>query len=626
MPPTPKPPQGAPPHLLLWHLAESYLTAAHALSPCLLPPPHSSSSSVQVDIHRARERYTQLVRGAITALDAILKSGKRLATSVELRTRLRLAEVLWDECKDGKAVEGILSKAIILARQGGNQQHVHIKFACQHLLIKILVSHPRSVGAGRQVLRSCLKECQEREVVPEWSYAFLMLEIELDVSARGMRGFALQRGDGEVGVYALLVEAAQYLRTGVEGIERAGECLRGYEELLVTRGVPVRNEIRLMGLVLGILRLGMGARTGEALRELGMLHHALDALASDPNWTPDGSFVIPVRAHESQVGRVVGVRVKWCEKLELFAFGYLLSGVCHLPNYASSKSIMFLEEGLKMVAILSANAATTPGSISEVVERRGRVDVMREYLLTYMVFALLLRSEFDAALVRLNALDQIGPGVGILGPMRTMGKVAYLQSTGKFDEALALSATIPQQTQDEELLLLNLLNSVAMMRGMQSEGRDLAERMLVDVETRCMASKNTSLKTAWQLLRATCLHTPSEIATNTLLHRHLLDSTFTLSSAHANTHLRTLTLTALSHIFAHINPAQGEAMSTSAYVVAKKARDEVWCGMAGEVARGVWERGGKGAKAGRQEQVNWGHWGCVAGRVGRGVPEGWVSR
>ncbi|BFZ62316.1 Elongator subunit elp2 [Saitoella coloradoensis] len=631
MPPTPTP-AGAAPHLVLWHLAESYLTAAHALSPSLLPTPqHSSSATVDVDIERARARYTHLIRASITSLTAILKSSKRLPPTIELRTRLRLAQILWEECRDAKAAEAILSKAIILAQQGGNgHQHVGIKFACQYLLIKILVGNPRSTGtgAGRQLLKSCLRECGEREVVTEWSYAFLLLEIELGgASARGMRNFAMGRGDEEIVLYALLLEAAQNLRTGVEGVEKAGECLRGYEELLgrrVDRGVPVRNEIRLMGVVLGILRLTMCAHTAAALQQLGLLHQALDALASDPNWTPDGSFMLQVRPHESQsqMGRAVGVgvRVKWCERQELFAFGYLLSGVCHLPNYASSKSITFLDEGLKMVAILSANASTTPGSVSEVTERRRRVDVMREYLLTYMVFALLLRSEFDAALVRLRALDQIGLGVGILGPMRTMVKIAYLQSTGKFDDALALSATIPQQTQDEELLLLNLLNSVAMMRGMGAEGQGLAERMLQDLEPRCSTSKNTSLRTAWQLVRATS----SSNDPNTLLHRTLLDSTFTLTSTHANTHLRTLTLTALSQPFAHTNPAQGEAMSTSAYVVAKKARDEVWCGVSGEVARGVWERMGKVGKAGRQGEVNWGHWGGVGERLERGVPDGWV--
>lgn len=289
---------------------------------------------------------------------------------VDARLRLRLAGILHRETIDHARVQALLVQGILKCQQ---HQFSDMLYAMQHLLIRSLaVTNPRAA----------LKKLESVIPAPDayrhlhWSYAFRLLRIEM-VSAgddaknykavlqaiSDLAGIAEREGETNVCAFAYLSEAMIQLR--IASGDSLSEARKKVAMAKSRMGDdPTRSPIQLAAQA-NMLDLAcelMVPCARDAAPKVKVMQEMMDRSIKASNWRANGAFELslsdPISADAvSDCDGVFSVddqgnsclALNWLTRTELFAVGYLLSGIATLQKSGvDAKASQYLQAGLKL--------------------------------------------------------------------------------------------------------------------------------------------------------------------------------------------------------------------------------------------------------------------------------------
>ncbi|KTW28553.1 hypothetical protein T552_01813 [Pneumocystis carinii B80] len=572
------------PHIFLWSVAEKVFSEARR----------------KVLFSKERfsyEEYYKLIATGLGCLETLL-CYDRLETNIEIRTRFRMAEIIFYETEDLHKAEWILSKGVILAQR--KNEDIEMRFAMQHLQIRILAR--KSLKTAQILLKSCIEEAEERQMV-DWVYIFLFLQFDIlsdavnQESERMGRLSALMkiiciaehRNDDIVCIIARLLET--YLRIESEEYQVAKKCLNCVSAIQEkVSNISFLNIIKMMFNIFLNLIQGYGK---EAVHELKDLHHELDAFAEETNCLYQDTYNLPL----SQNG--LNMKIYWFDAQQLFIYGHILSGMCYLPDYSSSKAEVFFNEGLEM---LRYDFAYHHFLTNDLRTNKGLdwVDITRQLCLIYYCFALMLRSKFNKAFECIQILENYSSSFTITTrALFMLLKGTYAQFTGQLDIALKAYESIPVFL--HAISLVGNLNSVLIFQGNSLQDKKRVYEILHNIEPLCQSSSFTQLKFAWNLISGSA-------GKDVLYSKNFLSYVVSASEKHTNTQFRVMALIALCYYFvAHSESEQAEKMLVSAYLLSKNAENDIWAFMSGKLLQELMKKKNKNIKAEKQLQLNLKH-------------------
>ncbi|QSL65494.1 hypothetical protein MERGE_002806 [Pneumocystis wakefieldiae] len=543
------------------------------------------------------EEYYKLIATGLGCLETLLCYDK-LEANVEIRTRFRMAEVIFYETEDIERAERILSKGVILAQR--KNEDIETKFAMQHLQICIVAQ--KSLKTAQILLKSCIEEAEERRLV-HWVYIFLFLQYDVlscsvnqDSERMGrlstlikINSIAENRNDHLICIIARLLETC--LRIESEQYQMAKKCLNYVSEIQTkVSDISFLNRVKMMFNIFLNLIQGYGK---EAIHELRDLHHELDAFAEETNCLYQDTFNLPL----SQNG--LDMKIYWFNAQQLFIYGHILSGMCYLPDYSSSKAEIFFNEGLEMLTYdFAYDQFLTNGLRTN--KNLNWFDMIHKMCLIYYCFALMLRSKFNKAFEYIQILEKHSSSfTATTRALFMLLKGTYAQFTGQLDTALKAYESIPVFLQ--AINLLGSLNSILIFQGNQLQDKKRVYELLNNIEPLCKSSSFTQLKFAWNLITGSA-------GKDVLYSKNSLTYVVSASEKHTNTQLRVMALIALCYYFvAHSESEQAEKMLISAYLLSKNAENDIWAFMSGKLLQELMKKKNKNIKAEKQFQLNLKH-------------------
>ncbi|KAG5437346.1 hypothetical protein PCANB_000776 [Pneumocystis canis] len=575
------------PHLVLWPLAEDFFAEAKRIAPFC---------TIHGDINF--ERYYKLVATGLRCLEALLQY-QQLQVNIEIRTRFRMADIIFHETNEFQKAEQILSKGIILAQTVSNE-------ALFCIYCKMYVETSRF---GNQICNAASSDSYPSEAEEfqlfHWIYIFHFLQFDIlscityqDVehSARlsalsKILSISQYRNDYLVYFIASLLEI--YIKIETKDYSMAKECLN---RLSIIH--PTSNDIATLNLIKTIFSIFLNVIQGHgdvAILELKNLHNAFDILAQhDADYSSQDTINLSLDSHN--YSRLV---INWFNRQQLFVYGHLLAGICHLPDYSSSKAEIFLNEGLEM---LKYNLAYNV-FLSNNLRTNGNLDwfsVTRELCLIYYCFALMLRSNFSKAFEYIQKLEKYASSfTNNTKALFMLLKGTYAQFIGQLDTALKAYDLIP--TSIQEISLLGNLNSVLIFRGDKLHNKKQAYEILNSIKSLCQSSNFTRLEFAWNLVSGS-------LGDDVLYSKNYLSSVITASEKHANNQFRVIALITMCYYFiTHFENEQAEKMLITAYLLSKNAENDLWAFMSGELLEKLMKKKNKRIRAEKQAQLNLKH-------------------
>jgi hypothetical protein len=231
-----------------------------------------------------------------------------------------------------------------------------------------------SFKATRAHINACLAEAQEsvsrfallifsRELVI-WQYSFLFARLQYSTSdpdtheithqsntIHTIRALAQKNSDSELVELSYLLEITHAFQFNVSTIN--------VEQFLVLAAQassqnPFREnqlQLSLMRMLLHVLYLVKCGNVPTALAKLREYHQLMDTRGTNEDlWHPEGRFDL-LACNGTQ-----RLYFEWLTHSESFVFGYILSGMAHLPDCSGPKSRKFFLEGARVAdSILSIN-------------------------------------------------------------------------------------------------------------------------------------------------------------------------------------------------------------------------------------------------------------------------------
>ncbi|KAG4304150.1 hypothetical protein PORY_002514 [Pneumocystis oryctolagi] len=573
-------------HLILWPLAEDLFAEAKRIK--LLCVARGNMDY---------KHYYRLIATGLFCLETLLQY-EQLNVNVEIRTRFRMAEVIFHETNNLQSAEQILNKGIILAQR--KHENVEIKFAMQHLLVRILTQ--TSPKTAKILLKSCIAEAEELCFL-NWVYIFCFLQFNIlscstcwDVEHATRLSvlskillISERQGDHIIYIIASLLEI--HLKIEMGDYLSAKKFLDNLSAMQTTfNDISILNLIKMVFNVFLNIMQGCGDSAASELKEL---HNALDTFAQyDSNHSFQDFIELSLNSNDSS--KLV---ISWFSKQQLFVYGYLLAGICHLPDYSSSKAEVFLDEGLK---ILKYNLIYDLANNLRTNRNLGWFDITREICLIYYCFALILRSNFDKAFEYIQNLEKHSSSFNTdTKAFYMLLKGIYAQFTGQLNIALKAYNLIPTTVQTFNLL--GSLNSVLIFQGNKFQDKEKAYEILNNIKSLCQSSNYIQLRFAWDLINSSAKH-------DVFHSKDYLSSIISAFKKHANNQLRVIASVTLCYYFIiHSESEQAEKMLISAYLLSKNAENDIWAFMSGKLLEELMKRKNKRIKAEKQSELNLKH-------------------
>ncbi|KAG5520239.1 hypothetical protein PMAC_001317 [Pneumocystis sp. 'macacae'] len=527
---------------------------------------------------------------------------KQVAVGVEMRTRQRLAQVIFEETEEAGEAEAVLSKGAGYEAAGGRLGDGVWDGGTAGAYSYGDVAEDREdsgegvCGSGRGVGQGFWGVSEaDRHGAAGWEYVFRFQEFEAVSGTGGGGGERLsalsgiqrvsgERGDEAVYVVASLLEVCVRAEGGEYGVAR-----ERLEEVSGMAGVfEAVGGLRVVWRVLGVLLDVVEGRGGEAgVRDL---HRMLDGLAEDGGWE---------EVMEVPVGREGGLRlgVQWFSREQLFVYGHLLAGVCYLPDQSSLRAGVFLGEGLEMLGSMVASGALQ-GESMRTARNGGWARVAWEVCLIYYCFALVLRSDFDKA-------EGVG---GVL----VVGEADWSAYPGSGQTVVVFW----QQHEGIVCAFEGGVRTVYWPAGGSIEGvrfdtheyrgdhrlhdERRAHEILDDIGPLCRSSSFAQLRFAWDLVSGSVRRDVH--SKNSLL------SVISAFDKHANNQLRAIASIVLCSYFTiHSESEQAEKMLISAYLLSRNGGNDLWAFMSGRLLEELMRKKNRKIRAEKQSELNLKH-------------------
>ncbi|KAK4580382.1 hypothetical protein LTR86_000585 [Recurvomyces mirabilis] len=503
----------------LLSLADEYVSAAYSMSSAV-----ASSGFHELDV----EEYHHLIATALGCLQSYLKNFKPSDPRKEARVRLRLAQLLHEETESFEIAEEVLSKGIALCERN---RLTDLKYAMHHLLVRVYAK--RNLKSAIFAIEKLVKETTDLDL-PIWVYTFKFLRVSLcwhnhapgDTTTSLKNIAAIQTmADGlrhpAVQIMATAFETAIHLRSGADdAVEMAQRSLASARMHQLS---PEMQQLPQMRAVLDCLDLAcslMQFRPGHILEKMQHMHANMDSATRDKAWTKNSGFVVPLGLSASDTAGVIArtdqgeaaLSFEWIHKGQLYALGYLLSGVASsYQNSGDTKSEKFLDEALKLVE-LQPDKIVQP--LPTVIDRSHWQITMETTIRLQLICAQCARSDWVSAREALEKLQVANSASLAEMDDFTTALMIYMdavcrQANGELKVAYALLAAkeldyfnvSKEETALRDLSLVAGLNRVLCLRGL---GRSIeADDLVEQIEEACLVHHHKAVPAAHHVLRAT---------------------------------------------------------------------------------------------------------------------------
>ncbi|KAJ3416535.1 Origin recognition complex subunit 2 [Chytridiales sp. JEL 0842] len=618
--------------VVLWMLADHFLhSATLALSQNLLEQTHTHLLASLRSLHAVL-----LLVGDTSAQS--LEEGERVTPLDEVRTRIKIAEVLSGFGGDIVDAEKQLQKALLLA-QKLNDAEVY-KFMIVDMQA-FLLSKTQNFKAAKHTIKQALADAAQ-EGIPQWYYYFISRRADLHYEENEISSFyailgmgveeAGKRGDFDV-------MAALSIRKAIVALNRKEheivfECLQMLDTLsqlppqqpkdTTTTGPEQPQPPKVTNPDLKnnytLVRILYWCHFGDkklARTELTAFHKSLESAAKQTPPSTTSKFLstqkcnqgrISVKDDTDMTSALLWLPVDVLPPTQLHSLVFLVSGVVW-KSVDASKCLSFLKEGLNSVQGSLERTIKECTSFGDVVKVKEWYLELEALCLHHLVEALILLGDLKAAdetLVRLTEhLLKSPPLLEKYKPTLIMDSAFLYQSKGQFEEAtrsyLGVASLCGEG--DVELRILAGLCRVFLMLGLGGKQNvDLAAQLLEELQREILedgkvglkgkkkvnVGKLGNIKALSQLALGAQRMAGGEIKQTKV---HLLDA-LKLAEPIGSNQLKMVSITMLGSMFLDTDVGQSLKMITTAQKLALKAGCVSFAGVCTSLMADLARRGG----------------------------------
>ena len=355
----------------------------------------------------------------------------------------------------------------------------------------------------------------------------------------------------------------------------------------------------------------------QANAKMQLLQANLDKGTRDAGWSKDGSFAVHLSPTDndhleqdangilrSKDGNACLV-MKWITAGQLYALGFLLSGLARLEHNSSDGTIeTFLDEGLRLTKVTPSLRQSLTSSEANAEQHEALSTVMR----LYIVFARCGHGDWHGARAAIRDLRKLFSTAGMEVDESAQRILIYLegmcrQGLGELKAAVELYQSplleakmdTKAATIEKDLRALATLNRVFVLREIGDEESVQAENLLAAIESYCLNNSNKSLVAAYHLAQATASETEKTIIKT----KQYLKSATQASKAAANSQLLCIVMNVMTsnYFVKKIVDVQAENAAGAGRALAKQSRSKLWMAVADGMYTEIMERCGKPAEA-----------------------------
>ncbi|KAI4763290.1 hypothetical protein E4T52_04674 [Aureobasidium sp. EXF-3400] len=599
---------------VLLGLADQYISKAHGMSPYLARNPQ------EADI----DQYYRLISAGLGCMESVLKNWKFPDPKVEARLQLRYANLLLEETENDGELQDLLTRGIALCERN---RFNDLKYSMKHVQARSLFrTHPRS--ALKMVDQ--LIQLTETYAHYSWMYVFRFLHLSFslqlprpDLSAALQQLRRTSQQAEKQRQYPILatcsaIEALVHLRSSqadsADNFQRSLAAARTHQ---LNREVTDISQIATLLDCLDLCSDLINGKPDQLPEKMNIMQRALDG--GKRKTSPDGSFSVPTAETASDdisldTGGIMertadgkrAIVFQWLRRSELFALGYILSGLASSSkNALDHKSEKYVVEGDK----LTTNDYN-PENERKVQSLRSSSAHLDRRMFYHRVCLQLLaslkceRADWQGAKEVLERLTE-GLDTGDVDVQDFVQVSAlYLtgtvkQATGDLEGALecykspALTLQPTQKpTINQDLRILATLNMILILRP-RRESREHVDYLMDLVEPLCENHPNVSYKSALYIVRAS-----STSALPILKMKHYLSSSANIAKKQGNALLLCVAINLMtSNFFVSIMGEKAELSAGSGKRLADRTQVPLWQGVANQLLANTLNFSGKGAES-----------------------------
>lgn len=613
LPPTPKP--NIDYQAVLLALADEYVAAAYSMS---------SSLTTSDDADKRHDEYYALMSTAMGCLESALTNYKQSDFRTEARLRLRLASLMAEETENDQEAEEVLSKGVALCERSRLSD---LKYAMHHLLVRVTFKTRRK--AALKAIDKLVHEVEALKLV-NWVYTFRFLRVSLSLQAENQSDAAAvlkyltaiataaeEARHISVQIIAAVLEAIVHIRSGsadaVELAQRAMASARTHQLGTEMQQMPqARALLDCLDLACHLIQFN----SEQVSTKVQQMQNNLDTMTREAGWHKDGSMTVDLTPSNNDdlekdtcgIMRRWGhgnaaLVFRWIPKTQLYALGYLLSGIANMYKN-SGQAEKYLDEGLKLTKHTPEPIAQSLTAATESLDRRAAIGTAMHL---HRIFAYCGRYDWVAAqkAIREMRKEYSQSGLGIDdGTARTL---LYLEALcrhglGELQAALEFYSSpnlifepnMKTKIAEKDLRTLATLNSIFILRLLGVEQSVKAESLLAGVETYCTDHTNKAIKAVYYIVRATAQGSNNAIIKT----KQYLQAAVDASKTASNNQLLSIVMNVMTAtFFTHIVGDQAEKSSKAGRSLAKKGQDRLWTAVADGMYGDIMERCGKAAEA-----------------------------
>ncbi|KAF9306917.1 hypothetical protein BGZ74_002008 [Mortierella antarctica] len=601
-------------HLILWAMAEEFIEEARSLCFVATTQPNSQPGW--------RKRHQDLVTSAIKCLLACVSVESQSMTQLDkAKSRLRLAQILFEETESLERCEDEVSKAITMADAIQGVEALDIQLRLYDLQIQIHELHA-------------------------WTYQFYLTKAKLHFLMDDLAGslttlghgatIAEHRGDYDVklafwilGVqYSLMLsnwDQAMFFLQKLSphmGLEQINNITpnSGQQPPVNSSFQPScqSKHLRVFFLVLFIFCMLRSGNVAKALVALTALQVGLEDIRPKDGDDLQGIFKVALRnvhqpSHyqeyiQPQQIQPATISIKWMSFSQVYTLAYLLSGVCSKADMTNPKKPQqYLMEGIKVVD-REFNVNDYASAAIYVRRNQHWFSLVMLNMLLHLADVFLLQFNHASAEETLlkatywckvcNLWDTFKWRISL-----SIGMLMHLG--GKLDEALTWygicmthAESSHQDPEGYDTKSLALINAAIIYCGDRHFDLQKVKSMQSEVKSRYPSSTMTP--------NITCaLHILDSWTVEGLMlaRQHLLES-LKLSAALQNTQMRSLTLLLLGNVYLQTHDDQAEKMLMTGCLHALKTKNYPVAAASGSSLKDLYLKTSHGIKASQQAQQN----------------------
>ncbi|KAI9236088.1 MAG: cohesin loading factor [Podila humilis] len=614
-------------HLILWAMAEEFIEQARSLCFVATTQPNSQPGW--------RKRHQNLVTSAIKCLTACVSGESQSMTQLDkAKSRLRLAQILFEETESLERCEDEISKAITMADAIQGVEALDIQLQLYDLQIQIYMETKRFRQA-KNIIRMASAEAAKHEL-HAWKYQFCLTKAKLHFLMDDLAGslttlgegatIAEKRGDYDVklafwilgGQYSLMLsnwdQAMFFLQKlsphmGLEQIHIITPNSGNPPEEIPQPSCESRH-LRVLFLILFIFCMLRSGNVAKALVALSALQVGLEETRPRDGDDLQGIFKVALRNAQqtSQQVQPMTLSIKWMSFSQVYTLTYLLSGICSKADMTNpAKSQQYLAEGIKVVN-REFNVNDYASAAIYVRKNQQWFSLLMLNMLLHLADVYLLQFDHASAeetLLRAtywckvcNVWDTFKWRISL-----SIGMLMHLG--GKLDEALTwygiCMSHVESSHKDPEgydTKSIALINAAIIYCGDRHFDLQRVKSIQMEVKSRYPSSTMTP--------NITCaLHILDSWTVEGLMlaRQHLLES-LRLSAALQNTQMRSLTLLLLGNVYLQTHDDQAEKMLVTGYLHALKTKNQIVAAAAGSSLKDLYLKTSQGIRASQQAQQN----------------------